>query len=170
MRLFVAVWPPPAIVAALAALPRPARPGVRWTAPEQWHVTLRFLGEVADPEPVVAALEGIEARACEAVLGPAVRALGREVAVVPVAGLDEVAAAVVGATAHLGKPAPDRPFLGHLTVARARRGGDVRAVTGAEVTGSWTVGEVALVRSHLSSSGARYEDVAVVPLDPPEGP
>jgi 2'-5' RNA ligase len=28
----------------------------------------------------------------------------------------------------------------------------------------WTVNSVSLVRSHLNRAGARYEDVAVVPL------
>ena len=48
MRLFVAVWPPVDVVERLSELPRPAVDGVRWTTPDQWHVTIRFLGEVAD--------------------------------------------------------------------------------------------------------------------------
>lgn len=50
MRLFVALRPPPEAVADLRArLPQwPSRP-------EQWHVTLAFLGET-DPEPVDEAL------------------------------------------------------------------------------------------------------------------
>src|SRR5213592_1828525 len=47
-RLFVAVWPTPEVVALLSALDRPALPGGRWSAPEQWLVTLRPLGLVAD--------------------------------------------------------------------------------------------------------------------------
>ena len=43
-RLFIAVWPPPDVVEQVAALPRPPVAGLRWTEPEQWHVTLRFLG------------------------------------------------------------------------------------------------------------------------------
>ena len=42
------MWPPPEVVARLAALARPTVEGVRWTTPEQWHVTLRFLGWVDD--------------------------------------------------------------------------------------------------------------------------
>jgi 2'-5' RNA ligase len=33
-RLFVAVWPPPEVVATLSALDRPALAGVRWSAPD----------------------------------------------------------------------------------------------------------------------------------------
>jgi 2'-5' RNA ligase len=47
-RLFVAVWPPPEVRAVLAALDRPAIPGVRWSAPEQWMVKVRPLGHVGD--------------------------------------------------------------------------------------------------------------------------
>jgi 2'-5' RNA ligase len=47
VRLFVAVWPPNDVVDVLADLPRPDVAGVRWTTQGQWHVTLRFLGQVA---------------------------------------------------------------------------------------------------------------------------
>ena len=46
-RLSVAVRPPLLeVVALLAALDRPALPGVRWSVPEQWLVKLRPLGQV----------------------------------------------------------------------------------------------------------------------------
>ncbi len=56
MRLFVAVWPPPEVVAVLASLDRPVVDGVRWTTQEQWHVTIRFLGSVESAEAAIAAL------------------------------------------------------------------------------------------------------------------
>lgn len=34
----------------LEALPRPADDWIRWSTPQQWHVTLRFLGRVAAAE------------------------------------------------------------------------------------------------------------------------
>ena len=54
VRLFVAVWPPADVVTRVAALPRPDVAGLRWTAPDHWHVTLRFLGSVPAAEPVAA--------------------------------------------------------------------------------------------------------------------
>ena len=44
-RLFVAVRPPEEILRSIAKLPRPTADGVTWVRPEQWHATLRFLGD-----------------------------------------------------------------------------------------------------------------------------
>lgn len=167
MRLFVAVHPPVEVLDALAALPRPERSGVRWTTRDQWHVTMRFLGEVDDPEPVAGALAAAVAPLAPvtAVLGPAVTSLRPGVVCVPVAGLDDVAAAVVGATAGFGQAPPDRPFRGHLTLARVRRGsGPPRRLAGAPVAATWPVGSVTLVRSRLHPHGARYDAVATAAL------
>lgn len=70
-RLFIALTLPAAVREALAALPQPIT-GLSWTRPEQWHVTLRFLGDVPETqvpplidrlatvhvEPFVLAVEG----------------------------------------------------------------------------------------------------------------
>ena len=59
-RLFVAAVPPPAVLERLAAeLARPERPGVRWTTRDQWHVTLRFLGQAPLRAAAAAALTGV---------------------------------------------------------------------------------------------------------------
>ena len=167
MRLFVAVWPPDEVVATLAGLPRPQVTGLRWTTPDQWHVTLRFLGE-ADPDEVTRALAGAR-RTGEAVvgLGPVTGRFGGRVLHVPARGLEDVAASVVTATGSLGEPPPDRPFAGHVTLARARdrRGVDLRPLTGVPIQATWTAGEVALVASRLGGSRpARYEVVETFPL------
>jgi RNA 2',3'-cyclic 3'-phosphodiesterase len=158
VRLFVAVWPPPAVVSLLDSLDRPHRKEVRWTTPDQWHVTLRFLGE-ADPDEVATALRpalaGLGAR--DVVLGPVTRRLSSSVLVVPVSGLDDVAAAL---------PFPeDKPFRGHLTIARSRgRTSIPAALAGAPASAGWRVDSVSLVRSTLSPKGARYDDVEVFGL------
>lgn len=163
-RLFVAVWPPPDLAARLDALPRPDAPGVRWEPAGLAHVTLRFLGNAAVDE-VTGALGGIRLPPATAELGPAVSRLGRSVLCVPVAGLDELADAVVRATAHLGEPPPARRFAGHLTLARLRHRAAC-GLAGHRVTGSFEVTEVALVRSLLPGMsgapavGRAYETVA----------
>jgi 2'-5' RNA ligase len=163
MRLFVGVVPPERVLDALDRLDRPERVGVRWTRRDQWHVTLRFLGEVAEPDPVAAALSAAPLAVCEARLGPEAEVLGRHVICLPVAGLDGLAAAVVEATAGFGQPPDDRRFRGHLTLARARRtSGLLRPFED-----RFTVTDVRLIRSHQGSDGVRYEDLHVVPLDDP---
>ena len=127
-------------------------------------MTLRFLGRVDDPEPVLAALRGLGTPAGEAVLGLATARLGRGVLHVPVAGLEEVAAEVVARTAALGRPPEDRPFVGHLTLARARDRVDWRPLVGRPVTARWPVTEVALMESRLHPRGARYSVVERLPL------
>ncbi len=118
-RLFVAVTPPEWVLDVLGGLERPHISGVRWTDRTQWHITLRFLGSV-ELDEAVTAFDGIVAAPAEAVLGPAVERFTPTVLAVPVAGLEEMAAAVVAATGHVGKPEAPRPFRGHLTLARAR--------------------------------------------------
>ncbi len=166
-RLFVAVWPPNDVVERVAALGRPEVAGLRWTDRRQWHVTLRFLGR-ADVEDARQAFNGmvLPGARVEAVAGPAVGRFGQRVLQVPVAGLVGLAAAVVAATGGVGEPSDDRPFSGHLTLARAAKGVgvDLRGLTGQPVSGAWTVDAITLVESHLSSSGATYDIVARRPL------
>lgn len=180
MRLFVAVDLPSEAGALVAGLPRPADPAVRWTTPAQWHVTVRFLGEVppaalAGPDGLLAALDtvggGLAARGAlpvRARLGPALAWFpGRQVLQVPVAGLDALADAVLRATGGFGVPA-DHPFRGHLTVARARgRARGPAALAGAPVTAGWIVPEVVLYASvPRGREGPRYDPLHRVALAP----
>lgn len=169
VRLFVAVRPPDDVLDLVAGLHRPERAGVRWTTRAQWHVTLRFLGEVEDPAPVVAALDAADLASAVGVIGPTVSALGRGVVVLPVGGLDDLAAGVGAATGAFGVPSPDRPYRGHVTLARARRS-QLRDLVGEPVAARFPVREVRLVRSHLERAGARHEDIHVrhLDLDAPE--
>lgn len=181
----MAVWPPDDVLDRVDGLDRPPRAGLRWTTRDQWHVTLRFLGPVADIDPVVAALAGLSSLSSlswpgepgerswsgelsgpgDAVLGPTVGRFGHRVLHVPVAGLDALAAEVVDATAHLGRPPDPRAFAGHLTLARVAKGArvDLRTLAGAPLAARWSVAELCLVESRLYSAGARYRIVARFP-------
>jgi len=173
VRLFVAVSPPPPVVDALRRLERPDVAKLRWTTPDQWHVTLRFLGEVAAPGGLVAALSGVPealraagAPQIRATLGPATAWFpGRQVLQVPVAGLDGPADAVARVTAPWDGPSEPPPFRGHLTVARMR--GQARGparLAGAPISVAWHVGEIVLVSSTLGAGGSRYRVEATVAL------
>ncbi|WP_208029645.1 RNA 2',3'-cyclic phosphodiesterase [Rhabdothermincola sediminis] len=163
-RLFIAVQPTEEVLDALAALPRPDDPGVRWTRREHWHVTLRFLGE-ADPEEAAEALAGLDQPETEALLGPAVSRVGRFVVAIPVQGLDELAAAVRALTAGIGEPPDPRPFTGHLTLARLGRRAAC-GLAGAPFSARFPVREVELLRSTLTAEGPIHEVIARRPLRP----
>lgn len=177
-RLFVGVWLPDDVRERLAEVVdgfRGSHEGVRWERPEQWHITLRFLGDVTDEKAVITALEQAPLLPAEAKLGPGIGMLGRQVVCVLVAGLDELAAAVQQATADLGQPVDTRPFKGHVTLARIpgrrrpqrRRSGVgfVRQWLGTPVTGEWPVDAVHLVQSHPGPSGSTYDHLHVRRLD-----
>lgn len=134
---------------------------MRWVAPNQWHVTLRFLGE-ADEEAATTAVSSLDAPRAVASLGPRVSRLGRDVVCLPVTGLDRLAAAVLDVTVGIGEPA-GRPFVGHLTLARLRHRAAC-GLTGTLVDLVVPVDEVVLLRSTLTREGAVHEPVATVPL------
>ena len=165
MRLFVCVRPPDDVLDRLDEVIARCRPGtsgsVRWSDRSTWHVTLHFLGEVADPDPVVEALAGLTLPAVTAELGPAVELLGPRVVCAPIAGLEGLARTVQGAVAHLGEPRDARPFRAHVTLARLGRSGGGHPCVGLLIAARWTVDDLALVRSHLRAGPAVYEDLFV---------
>ena len=150
MRLFVALRPPPEAVADLQGrLPQ-------WPSPPQrWHVTLAFLGEVAEVGPVDAALAVAlaGAPAAELVLagsgtfGPGPVWVGVDG---DLDGLHELAARVAAAVRQAGVPLESRRFRPHLTVGRRGRPDPAR-LTGYRGP-AWTAREVELVRSDLGST------------------
>ncbi len=169
-RLFVAVWPSDEVAADLTQLHRKDQRGVRFVSPENWHITLRFLGE-ADPDMVGDALDQATLPSCVARLGPAVDVFNERALVVPVAGVDQLAAEVVAHTGQLGDR-PRKRFSGHLTLARLKPHASMPRALGALVHGEFAVEEIALVRSTLDPDGARYETIATWPIEvrPPTRP
>jgi 2'-5' RNA ligase len=165
-RLFVAVRPTPEVVALLAALERPAVPGVRWSTPDQWLVKLRPLGHVIDRvvgplcDALEAELDGAPAAACR--LGPATRRLGGQWLGAPVSGLDDLAAVVFEATQELVPVTHPQPFQADVVLARGRV---PRELADRPVTGSWTARSVSLVADRSSPRGVRFEDLAGFPLE-----
>jgi RNA 2',3'-cyclic 3'-phosphodiesterase len=182
VRLFVAVWPPDEVIGLVASIPRPEVQGLRWTTRSQWHVTLRFLGEVDEGavDQVADALRSLAGSGvAEVVLGPATAWFpGRRVLQVPLAGLDELQDSlnqrVNDAIARSGVPEgglkePEGMFNAHLTIARARGRGRMDRViadslAGVSIDAAWTVTSVSLVASSLEPDGAHYSDIVAVAL------
>lgn len=126
MRLFVALSLPEEVRERLAGLATGGIPGARWVAPENLHITLRFVGEVDGhgARDLDDCLGAIDAPAFELAIrglgafgeGPKLRALYAGVA--PNPALVHLQAKVASAIARAGL-APDRQkFRPHVTLAR----------------------------------------------------
>lgn len=175
MRLFVALLPPPAAIAGLTAALAPLHrlPGardLRWTAPDGWHYTLAFLGDV--PDDVRPDLDERLARAAHRHEPCALRTAGggrfgsralwtgAEGDLRPLAAL---AATVRAAARRAGAPADEEHgFRAHLTLARASKNApvDLRpyAAALADFRGTWwTADTLSLVASEPPASGVPGE-------------
>ncbi len=64
MRLFVGIPLAPAVMEELSAIAlrlQAKDDGLRWSAPESWHITLQFLGNTAEYDCIVARLRELRA-------------------------------------------------------------------------------------------------------------
>ena len=147
----------------LGRLERPVVEGLRWTGREQWHITLRFLGE-AEQGDVEDGLLGFRGSASSVRLGPVSRRLGAGVLVLPADGLRELAAEVRARTEAVGQPPERREFTGHLTLARARKRVP-GAVVGVPFDARFQATDLWLVSSRLRPDGARYTRLTRWPLE-----
>ncbi|MBW2426697.1 MAG: RNA 2',3'-cyclic phosphodiesterase [Deltaproteobacteria bacterium] len=190
MRLFVAIelneQERQRLHRAAAPL-RAAELPVRWVRPDAYHLTLRFLGEVASDR--VSELAAVMQRA---VAGSACFSLGlgglggapglRRPRVIWVEieeseALRRLHQRLEGALADLGFEREPRRFRPHLTLGRLRRDGPAGGLTGLvglarelDFGGAIEVTGLSLIRSRLASDGARYEALVRAPLAPPGEP
>jgi 2'-5' RNA ligase len=178
VRLFVALTPPAEVVEELRQALAPVQQDgteLRWVPPARWHLTLAFLGEVAEdrlPE-LTERLARVAARRSPPTL--AVSRAGRfggRVLWMDVTGdrepLQKLAASAAAAARRSKIPVDEERFRPHLTVARSRGRGpaDLRPLVQrlAGYAGTpWTADELELVRSHLGAQ-VRHEVVACWPL------
>jgi 2'-5' RNA ligase len=164
------------LLAATAQL-RAAHPELRWTSPEQWHLTLAFLGEVDDRAREDVSRRLARSATRHAPLTLSFGAAGRfsdRVLWSRVHGdvdlLRRLAASVQAAARRAKVPVEDRPYRPHLTLARTREPADLRPLVEALSSFAgreWPAAEMHLVRSHLGAGPgrtARYETVTTWPL------
>jgi RNA 2',3'-cyclic 3'-phosphodiesterase len=193
-RLFIALTLPEAVKAeveqAQAQLRRALRQArVSWTRLEQFHLTLKFLGnvEVQRVDALIAAVRAAGAGF------PALRLRAEQLGCFPslrsprvawvgvndaVQDLPRLQAALETACAGFtSQPAQER-FSGHVTLARIKAIGrpeaetlaaQVRAMAG-QSFGQWTTDHLDILRSELSPQGARHTVLAETPLLGPATP
>lgn len=182
VRAFLAFEIPGTVRSRIAAARDDVRrdlPAARWTRPESWHLTLKFLGET-EPGRLAALGSALAPAACG--LGsvtahlhgsgffpnpgnPRVAWIGGEAA-----GAQPVAAAVEEAATALGFPPDRRAWSVHLTLARMRSRWPRAAVErflswGDELDlGTFRCPEIVLFESSLEPGGAVYTALQRIPL------
>jgi RNA 2',3'-cyclic 3'-phosphodiesterase len=188
LRLFVAIALPETVRDEILRAQRELQPLVsreaaRWTRPDQFHLTLRFLGNVP-VEAVEELKQSIEA-VCRNASPLALRAQGagffpnpRFARVIWVGihsqenQLIDLQEQIETAVSPFSGEPGEKNFAGHVTLGRLKnpRPGDVRDLAAraqmfdAQLFGSWTAQNVEIIRSELSSGGARYTLLAAFPL------
>jgi 2'-5' RNA ligase len=161
-RLFFALWPDEPLRATLADLVATLSRGSdgRWQRPDQWHVTLEFIGDVPAER-----LASLNAAAGAVRLSPLSIAFDRlehwhkpqVLCLVPSRVPDPLADVVNQLRAALsrqGFPPERRPFRPHVTLARKLRSFAAAALDRPLV---WSADRLALVRSVTDPAGSRYE-------------
>jgi RNA 2',3'-cyclic 3'-phosphodiesterase len=187
-RMFIAALLPPELAAHVARTQRhllhqSGAQFIRWTRPEQVHLTLEFLGNVEVPrvgelcECVRAACAGqTPLRVTLGGLGcfpslkkPNVLWLGLNG---EVAALGRLQAAIRSGTAGFGDHRENRQFQAHLTFGRIKSGAFRQAHHVAQMIeqnpvaelGAWTIDRVVIMRSELLQNGAAHTEVAGIVL------
>ena len=165
-RMFVAVLPPPELVAAISDQldPLPTRwPQLRWTDPAGWHLTLAFLARVdaAQYRRLVENMTETAARTARFSVSLAgagafpAAPIGRNLwlgVYDPTDALTKLASSTRRAVERAGIRAPDERFTAHLTLARVSQPTDLSgqvAIVEKWGFGPWPVNELALVESQL---------------------
>lgn len=188
IRAFIAVELPHAVSDALSSVQGGLRaerhPYVKWVDPGGIHLTLKFLGNIDAGN--VSAITAAIARAAQGVspfrlglggLGAFPNPRRPNVIWVAVTGdVERLASLQKGIDrllVPLGFSAESRPFTAHLTLGRLRQtaspperqriGESLITIQPGEVT--FEVGEVSLMRSTLTPSGALYSRLSSVPLE-----
>jgi RNA 2',3'-cyclic 3'-phosphodiesterase len=190
MRLFLAIELPEPIREYLAGVRRHLEGEeyrtigdnlVSWVAPENWHVTLKFLGDVDDPRvaDVIDALKEVSVAPMN--LLPARMAYfphRGSVHVVAVEVLDKAGALnqlhthVEQACEELGFAREGRTFTGHITLGRVKRGKhDTSAGALCKIHAiklfpgpAFQVESMSLMQSELTPHGSRYTRLATIPV------
>lgn len=146
--------------------------GARWVAPENLHITLRFIGEVDEDvaEDITRALETVTAEPFAITIkgvgafGHPPHALWAGVEDQPAGALAQLYANVESAMVREGLEPEHRKYTPHVTLARFRKVNMSRVARFMEGSGGlalepFDVTGFSLFRSHLRPEGAEYERI-----------
>jgi len=175
-RLFTALEVPRDAALSLSLL-RGGLPGARWVDVENYHVTLRFIGDVEAPvaDEIANAIDRIR-RAPFSLRLSGVGAFGTKkphsihATVAPSAELTQLQADIERSCQRLGLPADTRKFVPHVTLARLRNpsASDIATYLSARgnfATSPFKVGRFVLMSSKDSVGGGPYVVEETWPLD-----
>jgi 2'-5' RNA ligase len=150
-RLFTGLEIPPSVVQSLAMM-RGGLPGARWIDPENYHLTLRFIGDIdaALAREIVGVLGRVHRRPFELRIEGLTSFGGRKpravvAAVTQAAPLMELQAEHDRLLQRLGLEPEGRKYTPHVTLARLRD------------TSSWQVADYLAARGHFRSSNFEVE-------------
>ncbi len=168
LRLFVALDLPAPVKTRLAALSG-GIPGARWIPPENYHLTLRFIGEIEAwrAEEVDAALAGIRAPRFDLALAgighfeKAGRILSLHVPAERSEGLARLQSKVETALQRSGLDPERRRFAPHVTLARTERADTAKLISFLQTHALFRLDPVpvehfTLFSSHLGKEAAHY--------------
>ncbi len=186
-RLFIAAELPEDLRQELVLLQqrlRRSNPPVRWVDPATMHLTLWFLGDVAEEQLPHLTLALTDAFADQVAVTVHLTHVGafpnvRRPSVIWAGltddqhGLRAWYASLARQLDPLGFPAESRPFQPHLTLGRVRReasaeqqtrlGATIRTMT-VSVRDTWSLRHIALFQSELHPEGPRHTPLARVDL------
>ncbi|MGA2893732.1 MAG: RNA 2',3'-cyclic phosphodiesterase [Xanthobacteraceae bacterium] len=174
-RLFTGLEVPPAVVQTLAIM-RGGLPGARWIDPENYHLTLRFIGDVDDAlaHEIAGMLGRVHRGPFELRLDSLTSFGGRKpravvAAAAQVAPLMELQAEHDRLLQRLGLPPEGRKYTPHVTLARLRDASshdvaDYLAARGHYRSASFDVSRFVLFSSRASVGGGPYVVEEAYPL------
>ena len=159
-QLFVGVWPPPKVLKALAAYPRP---GSGWTDERQWLVNVRPLSH-EQPGVVDALLDALRFELDG--MPPPTASFGPVKAGswlrVPVLGLDELRDVVFECTMPIVPVSHPKSMPWEVTIPLRKDRSPKELI--APLSASWKVDEVVLAEGTRRGGTHHYETVATIPL------
>jgi RNA 2',3'-cyclic 3'-phosphodiesterase len=172
LRLFVGIDLPPELKLALSLMASGV-PGARWVDAGNYHLTLRFIGEIDEgvAEDVDAALRHIRAPRFDVTLAT-VNHFGRRQLWVGVArndALQHLHEKIESALSRLGFAPDEHRYTPHVTLARLKGTSEERLQTyimehALYRAPTFRVDHFSLIASYLTKSGSIYEDRADYPL------